>query len=290
MLPVLEDAPAALETATGPVAVVLLAVLQGLAEFLPISSSGHLALGRAALGIREAGLALDVALHVGTLAAVVWAYRADVRRLVGEVLSGRWRMFLWLLLATLPTAVVGLLARSRIETAAQTPRTVAGGLFVTALVLIVGEWARGRGPDGGPDGAQAASDATPGGDGYGRPAWGLAIGIGLAQVIALWPGISRSGTTIAAGLVLGLRGSQAARLSFLMSLPAISGAAILELPGAWSAGFGEISAGWVGIAMGVSALVGWVALRGLLLVLNRGALRWFAAYCATLGTAVWVLL
>ncbi|MEZ6019562.1 MAG: undecaprenyl-diphosphate phosphatase [Planctomycetota bacterium] len=89
---------------TSPLTVLILAVLQGLAEFLPISSSGHLVLGRAALGLKEGGLALDVALHVGTLAAVVLAYRRDVLRLFQDLFAGRFAMWIWLIVATIPAA------------------------------------------------------------------------------------------------------------------------------------------------------------------------------------------
>lgn len=272
---------------SGAAAVLVLAVLQGLAEFLPISSSGHLVLGRSVLGLREAGLALDVALHVGTLAAVVAAYRLDVRRLIGDVLTGRWHLFLWLVLATIPAGAAGMLFKDRIEAAAQTTHAAGAGLLVTAVLLTIGEWARGRNerrvaatPE-----PQAAVEAR-----IAHPPYRLAVLIGLAQVLALWPGISRSGTTIAAGLLLGLPGVEAARLSFLMSLPAVSGAAVVELPHALEEGFTSVSPGWVAAAVVVAGLVGWAALRLLLLVLKRGAFRWFAAYCAVLGVATLVWL
>ncbi|MCP3920148.1 MAG: undecaprenyl-diphosphate phosphatase [bacterium] len=267
------------EPSSGPAAVLLLAVIQGLAEFLPISSSGHLVLARMAMELREAGLSLDVALHVGTLAAVAWAYRRDVGSLLGDLVGGRLRMWLWLVVATLPIAVIGILIKDWIEAAAQTT-TVAGiGFLVTASLLLVGE-ARRRANES--NGVADDADAEPAAN-YGNPSFGHALVLGFAQTLAILPGISRSGTTIATGLMLGLPARQAARLSFLMSLPAVAGAAIVQLPGAFEEGFGDISRGLVIGAMVLSGIVGWAALRTLLLVLARGAFKWFAAYCALLG-------
>lgn len=257
-------------------AVLLLAVLQGLAEFLPVSSSGHLVLARAALRMREAGLALDVALHVGTLLAVVWAYRREVRGLFADLAAGRLRDWLWLALATVPIGIVGLLAKDLVEEAARRTEVAGIGFFCTAAALVAGEHARGR------LGPAAHAAGTPGE--IGRPRWSDAVALGIAQMFAILPGISRSGATIAAGLVRGLPVAQAARLSFLMSLPAVTGAAVVELPGAVGEGFGGLPLGLVLGAIALSALVGWAALRALLLVTARGAFRWFAAYCALLGT------
>ncbi len=264
---------------THPAAVLLLAVIQGVAEFLPISSSGHLVLGRAALGIREAGLALDVSLHVGTLVAVVIAYRREVRALFADLFGGRWHMIAWLVLATIPVGISGVLGKPLIERAAQSTSAAAGGLFFTACVLLLGDWARRRHHSDEPDSGS-----------YGVPAFSLALWIGLAQALAPWPGISRSGTTIAAGLLLGLPVLQAARLSFLMSLPAVLGAALFELPEAVESGIGGLSSGLVLAAIAVAALVGWASLRVLLVVTARGAFPWFAGYCVLIGGLALVLL
>ncbi|MEZ6019564.1 MAG: undecaprenyl-diphosphate phosphatase [Planctomycetota bacterium] len=114
--------------------------------------------------------------------------------------------------------------------------------------------------------------------------------MGLFQALAIVPGISRSGSTISSAFLRGIDSVQAARLSFLMSLPAISGAAILELPDLFEHGVGDLGVGWILTAMAVSAIVGFLALRTLILVLSRGAFRYFAAYCAGLaGVAFWFL-
>lgn len=255
-------------------AVVALAVLQGVCEFLPISSSGHLVLGRSVLGLGQVGLAFDVALHLGTLFAVLWGYRQDVRSLVGDLLRGRVGMLLWLVVASVPAGLAGVLGKPLLERAAQSTVVASCGLLVTAAFLLAGDRAR-RGQVPGLTGGDPGS----GGD-LGVPAMRLAILLGLAQMLAICPGISRSGTTIAVGLVLGLPVLQAARLSFLMSIPAVAGAAALELPGALAEGIGDLPTGLVWASIAVSAVVGWASLRVLLVATARGAFPWFAGYCA----------
>jgi len=265
-------------------AIFLLAILQGITEFLPISSSGHLVLAHAALGSQEeSSLALDVALHVGTLVAVLIAYRRDVRSIVSDVFKGRFRVLIWLIVATIPIGVVGMLAKDAIAATFLAPRVAGGGLVFTALVLAVAERARvqtGRR-------APVAGDVPDEVEGRGRePALADAIIMGLAQALAILPGVSRSGMTISAGLIRGLSTEQAARYSFLMSIPAVMGAAIVTLPDAAAEGFAGVPPGIVLGAVALAALVGWAALRLLLLTLARGAFRWFAVYCALLGGAV----
>lgn len=267
----------------GPLTILLLAVIQGLAEFLPISSSGHLVLGRAALGLQEGGLALDVALHVGTLVAVILAYRKDVVQLFRELLQGRMAMWVWLIVATLPAAVIGLAFKDKVELAASQPLIAAGGLLVTAALLLVGESKR---PKSAPD-ALASNDPEAY---WGRLRISDAIILGFAQALAIIPGISRSGSTISVAFLRGIDSYQAARLSFLMSLPAVSGAAILELPDLFEHGVSGLDTGWILVAMVVSAVVGFAALRTLIWVLSKGAFRYFAGYCVALScVAFWFL-
>ena len=270
------------EATSGPITVLVLAVLQGLAEFLPISSSGHLVLGRAAMGLKEGGLALDVALHVGTLVAVILAYRTDVWRLFTDLARGRFVMWVWLIVATIPAAVIGLLFKDQFEAASSQVSVAASGLLVTAVLLTIGESRRPK--ERGESSGGKSSDEDP----WGRLRISDAIIMGFAQALAIVPGISRSGSTISTAFLRGIDSYQAARLSFLMSLPAISGAAILELPDLFESGVGNISPGWILAAMGLSALVGFLALRTLILVLSKGAFRYFAAYCVVLsGVAFW---
>jgi undecaprenyl-diphosphatase len=261
-------------------AIFALAVVQGLTEFLPVSSSGHLAIGREVLDVQEGGLALDVALHVGTLLAIVVAFRKDVIKLFTDLAKGEFRMWIWLIVATIPVGLIGVFGKDMIEEAAGTVRAAGVGLFVTATALMIGERFRK---------SREAQGTTVDHSAEVAPPLGLALFMGCAQAVAIWPGISRSGSTISAGFVKGLNSTEAARLSFLMSLPAISGAAIMELPDAFEVGFGSISPGVVLAAAAVAGLVGWAALKTLLLVLKKGSFPYFAAYCALLGTAALIL-
>lgn len=267
-LAVLLAAVLAAAEASGTGALLVLALVQGLTEFLPVSSSGHLVLVQHALGLEHASLTVDVALHVGTLCAVLVVYRRDVAAVARDLLRGRAAEALWIALGTLPAVVVGLTAKDAIERAFEAPRVAALGLFVTALLLAGGEAAR-----------RARAHEAP------RPlGWRVALGVGLAQALAICPGISRSGSTIAAGLALGLAPAAAARFSFLLAIPAIAGAAVLQLPDARTEALPP--AGTLALAVGVAGLVGWFALRLLLAFLGRGAFAWFALYCALLGTGV----
>lgn len=248
-----------------------LAVVQGLTEFLPISSSGHLALLAHAFGHASSSLWIEVSLHLGTLAAVLVFYRRSVRDIARDALSGRPREALWIALGTLPAVAAGLLAKDAIEAHAHDPRLAGAGLCVTALVLVAGELGRRRQVD-------RPQPRTLGARG--------ALVIGLAQALAILPGISRSGSTIAAGLLLGLQPAAAARFSFLLSIPAILGASVLTAREAGATG--GPGAGALALAVAVSAVVGWFALRFLIAFLGRGAFGWFAAYCALLGLTVLV--
>ena len=256
-------------------AVMVLAVVQGLTEFLPVSSSGHLALGRAFFEVREGGLALDVALHVGTLFAIVVAFRRDVIQLFRDLFAGRLSLWIWLIVATIPVGVIGLAFKDTVEAASGTVRAAGFGLFVTATALLVGERFRRKSEREG----YASTSST-----VENPRLVDAVFLGLAQAVAIWPGVSRSGSTISAGLIRGIPAHEAARLSFLMSLPAISGAAIVEIPDALDEGFGGVAPGVVLGAAVVAGLVGFAALKTLLLVLRKGSFPWFAGYCAILGT------
>lgn len=277
--------PAALEAAVGSaadvaadpppsLAIFALAVLQGLTEFLPVSSSGHLALGRHVMDVQEGGLALDVALHLGTLVAIVAAFRKDVLRLIRDLFKGDLRLWIWLVVATVPVGVIGILFKDHIEAASGTTAAAGGGLLLTATALLLAERSRKR---------VEASGGRPDASTVDRPKIVDAIAMGCAQAVAIWPGVSRSGSTISMGLLRGLTAEEAARFSFLMSLPAISGAAIVELPGALDEGFGGISPGVVLAAAAVAGVVGFAALKTLLLVLRKGSFPYFAAYCAILG-------
>ena len=254
------------------VALALLATVQGLTEFLPISSSGHLVLAQALLGWEEPGLTIDVVVHLGTLVAVLLVYREDVVGLGKDVLRGKLDEALLVVVATLPIVYVGLAHGEQVEELFGSTRFAATALFGTAAILLVGEWARRRN-------ARGEEEVR---TGRGLPTWAGAVAIGVAQSLAILPGISRSGSTIAAGLLVGLAPQAAARFSFLMAIPAILGAAVLKLPDVLEQESGT-SVGALLFAAAVAAGVGWLALRLLLAFLGRGAFGWFALYCALLG-------
>jgi undecaprenyl-diphosphatase len=250
---------------------VILGLLQGLTEFLPVSSSAHLLFAEHYLGIARPGLVLEAVLHVGTAAAVVGLFRAEIVRLLrampmlvrrpapGAPEDGDRRMLLAILAATLVTGVLGLAFAGPLERAFDSVRGTAYRLVVTGAILAL---MRERG-------TRAAREAS----------WVDGAAMGLAQAVAILPGISRSGITIAAGAICGLGRAEAARLSFLMALPAIAGAGLFSLKDATEAvslGYGPLEL-LVGAA--VAAASGALAIVWLLDVLRRGRLAWFAAYC-----------
>jgi undecaprenyl-diphosphatase len=247
----------------------VLALVQGVTEFLPISSDGHLVLAQQVLGLSGSHLGLDVALHLGTLAAVLLVFRRDVGELLARARSGAWREPGLLLLGTVPAAIVGLGFKDHVEALFGSGRAAALGLLVTAVLLLVGERARLR----------RAGPLT-------RIGWRDALWIGIAQALAILPGISRSGSTLATAFVRGVGPVEAARYSFLLSIPAVGGAALLEVPElVRTGGFGADLA----VAVGVTFVVGVAALRVLLAFLGRGAFRWCAAYCVLVGLVALVL-
>ena len=249
-------------------ALLALAVLQGLTEFLPVSSSGHLVLGRELFGFRAIdGVLVTIALHLGTLVAVLGVYGRDLLTILRDALGGRPRELGLVVLGSVPAAVVGIGAGDALDALFESPDVAAGGLLATAAILLAGEAARRRR-------AESAGEPAPLGA-------GAALAIGVAQALAICPGISRSGSTISAGLLLGQPADRAARFSFLLSLPAIGGAALLEaadLDGLPGEELGDLALGLV-----VAAVVGLLALRLLLVALRRGSFPWFAGYCALAG-------
>jgi undecaprenyl-diphosphatase len=246
----------------------LLGLLQGLTEFLPVSSSGHLVLAQAVLGVAAPGVALEAAAHVGTLFALVLYFRRDLAHLAVRVRRrGEEQRYAGLLvLGTVPVVVVGLLARGAIEQAFRSPHLVGWMLLVTAAVLVVGDRKR-----------RAARERVRALD---------AAAVGLAQAAALLPGISRSGATVAQGIALGLKPSTAARFSFLLAIPAVAGASAFGLVQA----VGRPGVEWAGLAvtMGCALVSGLAAIAFFLRVVRSGVLWPFAVYCAALGLAVLV--
>jgi undecaprenyl-diphosphatase len=247
-----------------------LGALQGLTEFLPVSSSGHVAIAAHYLGLQEGSLAFVISLHLGTLLATVLLLHQDVFSLVKEAFAGirdpirfratpEGRTLIGIALTTVVTGILGLALRSTAEAFTEDLGLVGYGFLISAALLVSSGVARGT-----------AHEVS----------WPQAIFIGLAQGVAVLPGISRSGATIAVAMLLGLRGNAAFRFSFLASLPAIAGAALVEAGG--SEGLGSLDpAAWVG---GAAALVtGYVALVILRQIILVGRMWVFALYLIPLG-------
>lgn len=252
---------------------VVLGMVQGLTEFLPISSSGHLVVTEAAFGLTTPGVTVEVALHVATLLAVLVVYRARLWALVrGAVLgSGEaLRYLLLLVIGSVPAGIVGLGLGHLIERAFDSLLIVGVDFLVTGAIL----WSTR------PLAAGVAAAPSPGDAGA----------IGLAQALAILPGISRSGTTVAAAMWLGVEPVRAAEFSFLLAIPAIAGAGVLQLAelgsDAAAVGIGPL------VASFATALVaGVLAIRLLIALLQRGAFHRFAPYCWMIGagTVAWAL-
>jgi undecaprenyl-diphosphatase len=256
---------------------IVLGVLQGLAEFLPISSSAHLALTPWILGWESPGLAFDVALHVGTLVAVLWFFRSQwatlVRAACRMALTRRLeteeeRRVLFLVIATIPGGIGGLLLADYAETVFRTPALIATTLIIMGIIL----WAVDR--------------FSPHERALSQMRWTHALLFGVAQVLALVPGVSRSGSTMTAGRAMGFHRESAAVFAFLMSMPITAAAAVYEVPRA-------IAEGGLGapIVAGViaSALSGWLAISVLLRYVARHGFALFAVYRIVLGVAVLAL-
>ena len=254
----------------------LLGLVQGLTEFLPVSSSGHLVLAERLLGLNSPGVLLEAMLHWGTLAAILIVFRKDIVSLL-HALRGKGSIEQrkevgFLIIGTVPVIAVGLLLRETIQSAFSSLMGVGIGLLVTAAVLAIGHLARRR--------ARRPSIQLPD-----------ALVVGLAQAAAVFPGISRSGATISVGTMMGMTPAQAARFSFLLAIPALFGAGLLHLLEALNT---PGSHNWMGIVLGslCAFASGWLALRAALALVTRGRFWMFAVYCAIVGiaTIVWSIL
>lgn len=249
------------------VAAVLLGIVQGLTEFLPVSSSGHLVIGEALLGIRNSGVSFEVTVHLATLCAVLWVYRGRIGSLAVGALRGErsaWRYIGLLALASVPAGLAGLLAKDWFESTFGEPLMAAALLIVTGFVVYS---IRFTGP--------RAHDP--------EPSPGNAFWIGVAQAAAILPGVSRSGSTVAAGTWLGVEPVAVAEFSFLMSVPAILGAGLLQL----GDGAADTGPGAAALATGFAAalVAGVFAIRWFVRMLESGAFHRFAWYCWAVGLA-----
>lgn len=244
----------------------VMGTVQGLTEFLPVSSSGHLAVLALLFGLKSHGLALETAMHVGTLGAVLVIYREDIRMF----LSPPWpigirRDLAALSLATLPTALMGYLLEPLILRAFRDPILLAAGFATTTGILLLTRVMR-------PGRRETLS--LPG-----------ALVIGACQGMAVFPGLSRSGTTIAAGLLLGLTPQGAARFSFLLSIPTILGAVFYSV---MKEGLGPVAPGPLLVGVVAAAIAGSLSIRWVRFSLMQGRLWVFAAYTLAVAASLLV--
>jgi undecaprenyl-diphosphatase len=261
---------------------VLLGAVQGLTEFVPISSSGHLVLVPEVLGWSHPGLAFDVLLHTASLLALLIYFSGELLDLVRGVLAGdeEQRRLLWLLvIGTIPAGVAGLVLADYFERSFEDARSAAVQLVITALILVAAELVlrhhqrvyveRGSRLRGVSD--LRIVDATI---------------IGVAQAISILPGISRSGSTIGAGLGLAMARDDAARFAFLLAIPALIGATLVQVPelGNTTLGPGAAAAGFA-----ASLVTSYAAIWGLIRYLRTNTLYPFAAYCVIAGIVFFVL-
>ncbi len=247
----------------------LLGIVQGLTEFLPISSSGHLVIGQHLLGLDEPHLLFDVAVHVGTLLAVVLVFFDDLWSMLRSLLP--WcdgdpasRRMVWLVaIGTVPAACAGLVLQDLFESLFGSTTAVGAALLLTGLILFL------------------TMHIPLGQRDIGSMSWRSALLVGVAQALAIIPGISRSGATISAGLALGMQRDLAARFSFILSIPAILGALLLQLRDVSGLSGEQLMPLLIGAIL--AAVTGYIALRILLSLVQRGKLHWFAYYCWCLG-------
>jgi undecaprenyl-diphosphatase len=251
----------------------ILGLLQGLTEFLPVSSSGHLALGTSILHLPEEDLTFAVLVHGATALSTIVVFRSDISRLFLNFLKKndeglKARKYLALIaISAIPAAVVGLSLKDTIESLGST-QFVGGMLIVTAVILAISQKVKAK---------------------FEKPLKsGNVILIGLAQAMAILPGISRSGSTIGAALLLGISRAEAAKFSFLMALPPIIGANLLEMKGLAEANEPFVNNSHIpvfGYTVGVVAafLAGIAACKWMVALVKGANLMWFAVYCLIVG-------
>ena len=257
---------------------IVLAIVQGLTEFLPVSSSGHLVLARWLFGWEDPGLDFDVAVHLGTLAAILWAFRREVwsvlqglRADAGVVEGLKPRRLVWLgLIGMIPIVIVGGLLYESLENELRDATSAGAFLVVSGLLIAGAEWRLRRVNDD-----QVLGALTDRG----------ALAIGVAQCLAILPGISRSGMCMVAGMALGHSREASARWAFWLSMPAIAGAGVLAVAALVDEG-ARVETGALAVGALVSFATALVAIKALLWLVRGRTLIPFAGYCMIAGVVV----
>ncbi|MFI5508482.1 undecaprenyl-diphosphate phosphatase [Mycobacterium sp. NPDC051804] len=265
------------------VQVIVLAILQGLTEFLPVSSSGHLAIASRVFFTEDAGASFTAVTQLGTEVAVLIYFARDIGRIIKAWFNGLfvaahrtadYWLGWWVIIGTIPIGVLGLLFKDQIRTGARNLWLIAIALIVFSAVIAAAEY-------------------------YGRQARKVeqltlkdSIIVGLAQCLALIPGVSRSGATISAGLFLGMERELAARFGFLLAIPAVFASGLFSLPDAFHpVGEGMSATGpQLLVATLIALIVGYAAVAWFLRFLVRHSMYWFVGYRVLLGTVVLILL
>lgn len=275
---------------------IFMGLIQGLTEFLPVSSSGHLALFKILFKVEtDTGLLFDVLLHGGTLLAICAVYYKDIWKLIVEgcailrdvcinvviffknktqhtgepylrIVNSSYRKFVMLIIvSTIPTGIIGIFAREVVDKASGILLVPGICLIATAILLFIADRTK--------DGEKLPKNVT----------YTNAFGIGIAQGIATLPGLSRSGTTITACLVSGFQRNFAVKYSFIMSIPAVLGALILELKDAVNASVSGTEVSYYLVGMLVAAVVGYVCIKTMLVIVRKRKFMGFAIYCLIVG-------
>lgn len=255
---------------------ILLGIVQGLSEFLPISSSGHLVLLQKILGMPETGLLLEILLHVGTLFAVLAVFWRDWLDMLRHLFTGK--PIRLLIVATVPAVIAALLFDDILERAF-------GGWFlgvsflITAMLLLASDWLARRAASGGRRHKHTGVDDM---------TYSQALSMGVMQAFAIIPGISRSGSTIVGGLAAGVSRQTAAKFSFMMSAVATVGSVVFKLKDLIDVGGAAFEGGWTAAILGMvaAAISGYLAIRWMLSLIARVSLKWFGLYTAVLGALV----
>ncbi len=246
----------------------ILGVIQGFTEFLPISSTGHLYLGRHLFGLEEAGLLLDTMLHIGTLAAILLFYRREFL----SILRHPFGKMSWLLvIGTIPAVIFGLLFKDYVAVISETGATIGWEFLLTGCFLWYSESIR--------QGRKKMADIT----------MGDALFIGMFQAAAIMPALSRSGFTIAAGLLRKLDRETAAYFSFLLSTPAIAGAIVLQTADLLKGEGETISAIPLLIGIAASAVFGYIAVKWMIAYLKKYSMKVFAIYVWVIGGFILIM-
>ncbi len=258
----------------------IVGIVQGLTEFLPISSSGHLVIVQKLLGIQKHDLGLDLAAHLGTVLSIFTIYHALLKRMTLSLFkvnqwfsakSPEFHMVKMVIIGSIPTAIVGFVFKDQFEAAFGDMTSLGICFIITGLILLLSKLKGG---------AKFTKEDLLSFNGVEAITWGKALLIGLVQGAAIMPSISRSGITIVAALLLGISGPTAAMYSFILSLPAILGAAVLELKDI-PMGVGRLEI--LSIGFGSAYVFGLLGLWGTLLSVRQGRLEVFTGYLVALG-------